>query len=307
MACYYLTSGENNVILGRAAGERTRSGNNNTFIGPYAGYYNETGSSNICIGNYAGKPANTNFGDYGLYIDTRGSVGALRGTESLIYGDQSSTNALTLNADVTIADIEGVCSGNLTCAGSFSQGSDRRLKKQIQLIDENISDKIDLLKPVTYILKSSNKEDVGFIAQDVEPIFPLLVTKSENGFLNLKYSSLTPYLVKSLQETHEKIRHLEEKIRNLEERIETITIPTTVTNELVLNKISILRRDRDEKLQESDKYMLHDYPITEEKREEWKVYRQALRDITDTQSLDDIEVDNTFKIHGCNWPTPPSP
>lgn len=72
-------------------------------------------------------------------------------------------------------------------------------------------------------------------------------------------------------------------------------------------KMDFIRRDRDEKLLESDRYMLPDFPITEEKREEWKIYRQALRDITSNISLSDIVVDNTFTVNGCNWPTPPSP
>ena len=71
-------------------------------------------------------------------------------------------------------------------------------------------------------------------------------------------------------------------------------------------KMDFIRRDRDEKLIESDRYMLSDFPITEEKREEWRVYRKALRDLTGNISLSDIVVDNTFTVHGCNWPTPPS-
>jgi hypothetical protein len=72
-------------------------------------------------------------------------------------------------------------------------------------------------------------------------------------------------------------------------------------------KIDFIRRDRNEKLLESDKYVLPDFPITEEKREEWRIYRQALRDFTINISVSDIVVDNTLTVHGCNWPTPPSP
>ncbi len=40
-----------------------------------------------------------------------------------------------------------------------------------------------------------------------------------------------------------------------------------------------VRIKRDKLLQESDKYMLQDFPITNEKRNEWIIYRQALRDL----------------------------
>lgn len=55
---------------------------------------------------------------------------------------------------------------------------------------------------------------------------------------------------------------------------------------------------RDELLKESDKYMLPDYPITDDVREEWKIYRQKLRDITDNESWADDIVNLEF-------PTPP--
>jgi len=39
----------------------------------------------------------------------------------------------------------------------------------------------------------------------------------------------------------------------------------------------LLRQQRDEKLKETDKYMLPDYPITPEDLEKMKIYRQELR------------------------------
>lgn len=40
------------------------------------------------------------------------------------------------------------------------------------------------------------------------------------------------------------------------------------------------RQLRNKLLQKSDKYMVPDYPITELQRDQWRQYRQALRDIT---------------------------
>lgn len=41
-----------------------------------------------------------------------------------------------------------------------------------------------------------------------------------------------------------------------------------------------IRNERDRLLASTDKYMTIDFPISDEKRAEWKTYRQALRDIT---------------------------
>ena len=56
----------------------------------------------------------------------------------------------------------------------------------------------------------------------------------------------------------------------------------------------IVRADRDGRLQESDWTQLSDVPLTEEKKAEWVVYRQALRDVTNQP--------DPFEI---TWPTKP--
>jgi flagellar capping protein FliD len=90
--------------------------------------------------------------------------------------------------------------------------SDISLKKDIFKIDEYINDKIDMLEPVFYTLKSNDKKDVGFIAQEVQKVFPLLVSKAMDGLLTIDYSKLTPYLVKGAQENNNKIKELEKKL-----------------------------------------------------------------------------------------------
>ena len=55
--------------------------------------------------------------------------------------------------------------------------------------------------------------------------------------------------------------------------------PARPPGEILLAEI---RRDRDVKLAASDKYMLPDFPITEETRGQWRQYRQALRDMPET-------------------------
>lgn len=54
------------------------------------------------------------------------------------------------------------------------------------------------------------------------------------------------------------------------------TPPPPTTEELLTR----LRNIRDSKLSSTDKYLLADFPISPEKLEEIKVYRQILRDIT---------------------------
>lgn len=53
-------------------------------------------------------------------------------------------------------------------------------------------------------------------------------------------------------------------------------------------KMVAIRVERDRLLAESDKYMLSDYPITDTEREQWKVYRQELRNISETCDVNNV-------------------
>ncbi len=50
------------------------------------------------------------------------------------------------------------------------------------------------------------------------------------------------------------------------------------------------RAERDNFLAETDKYMLPDFPITDEKREQYKAYRQYLRDLPENPEFPNMDV-----------------
>lgn len=56
-----------------------------------------------------------------------------------------------------------------------------------------------------------------------------------------------------------------------------------------------VRGRRDKELEKSDVYMLSDFPITEAERDQWRQYRQALRDIPKQSGFPNEVI----------WPTPP--
>ena len=67
----------------------------------------------------------------------------------------------------------------------------------------------------------------------------------------------------------------------------------------------LLRKKRDQLLVESDIKVLPDSPMTDSKRNEWKTYRQALRDLpaTSTPKLTNQEQLDESSV---TWPTQPS-
>ena len=61
--------------------------------------------------------------------------------------------------------------------------------------------------------------------------------------------------------------------------LEPDTLPLGILTE-ESDKLKNVRMIRNNKIKKTDMYLLIDYPITDEKREEWKVYSKKLRDIS---------------------------
>lgn len=57
-----------------------------------------------------------------------------------------------------------------------------------------------------------------------------------------------------------------------------------------------IRTQRDSLLAKTDKYMLPDYPIIDEEREQYKAYRQYLRDLPESAGFPNVAI-QTFNEH----------
>tara|TARA_B100000427_G_C15383503_1_gene540005 strand:+ start:573 stop:869 length:297 start_codon:yes stop_codon:yes gene_type:complete len=67
----------------------------------------------------------------------------------------------------------------------------------------------------------------------------------------------------------------------------------------------LLRKKRDQLLVETDIKALPDSPMTDSKRDEWKIYRQALRDLP-ANSTPKITNEEQLDESSVTWPTQPS-
>ena len=87
-------------------------------------------------------------------------------------------------------------------ADSFACASDMNLKKNIVNLDGAL-DKLDNIRGVyhDWIDENQSKDrQIGVIAQEVEAIYPELVTKGENGYLSVNYPKLTAVLIQAVKE-----------------------------------------------------------------------------------------------------------
>jgi len=86
-------------------------------------------------------------------------------------------------------------------ATSFETASDYRIKANVQsLLDTSFT--VDLLKPVTYMNKKLNRQDIGFIAHEVQEQIPFLVrgNKDDNELQSINYNGIIGILTKEIQE-----------------------------------------------------------------------------------------------------------
>ena len=229
-----ITTGQENTFVGQQSGISNTSGIQNTFLGQQTGWSNIIGSCNVYIGEHSGYNAignnNTCVGqDSGSNIST-GSYNTCIGQGSNMSGSGILSNSTAIGYGATITNsnqivlgttaetvyipstltaspyalqvdgsvnIVGVCN-----AGSFNPPSDYRIKDIIEHItldkDEYI---IDNLKPVKYFNNLTKNVEIGFIAHEVQEIFPYLVIgeKDATELQRLNYNSLLGILVKEIQ------------------------------------------------------------------------------------------------------------
>ena len=136
----------------------------------------------------------TNATDY----NGSGQSGALQVTGGAWFGE-----SVSIGTDTHIA-------GTLY-ATQTTTVSDKRLKENVVLID-NPLDKVMAMRGVYFDWidkeKYNDKNQIGFIAQEVEAVCPQLVVTKEDGFKSVNYSQTVSLLVEAIKEQQDIINQL---------------------------------------------------------------------------------------------------
>jgi hypothetical protein len=98
------------------------------------------------------------------------------------------------------------CYGNGGYTGSWSNLSDQRLKRDV-LPFAGALDVVLALRGVSFTWRRdefpeqhlNDGPQIGFIAQEVEPVLPEVVTTDPQGYKAIDYSKLTPVLVEAIK------------------------------------------------------------------------------------------------------------
>jgi hypothetical protein len=209
------TTGNSNLFLGDWSGRDNVDGSENVYLGANAGILNSSGSGNIFLGFSAGHDETAS---NKLYIANSNADN----THALIYGEFDN-KILRVNGNMGINStgfsgyglVVGVPAGQTVvyalgiygsayATGSFISASDRRLKRNIVNLP-NTLEKTLSLRPVTFDWidpeqsKTQGKQ-IGFIAQEVEELFPELVKTDATGLKAMDYSKLSVIIIQAFKE-----------------------------------------------------------------------------------------------------------
>ena len=182
-------------------------------VSGYGVYGENTSTSNI---GYLGHPQ---FGVLGNSISGYGVYGSSTNAWG-VYGQNTSTS----NYGYLGHPNYGVFGNSTSGYGVYSNGtaggttewfstSDARYKTNIMSLGGNALDEILALRGVTYDWKRDEFKDknfdserhIGFIAQEVEKIFPEFVHTDRNGYKSVAYANVVPVLVEAIKAQQQKI------------------------------------------------------------------------------------------------------
>lgn len=117
--------------------------------------------------------------------------------------------------------------GNATLSGQLNNLSDSRLKTNAAQINSALG-KVEKLRGVTFNWDLSKKPSAdrklqyGFIAQEVEKVFPELVTTDSEGFKSMNYIGIIPVLTEAVKELKKENDELKSTLEDLMKRIEAL-------------------------------------------------------------------------------------
>jgi len=167
-------------------------------------------NGNIIIGN-----SNADSANYSLYVNSNVKFNKDLVIDGNILGASpvSFTNTVSIGTTYSAPIIEETeidyvlnVNGNVALNGIINTSSDKRLKTNINTY-ENSLDKILKCRGVSFNFNNENKKNIGVIAQELEEIFPELVSVNKEGYKNVNYIGIIGILIEAIKDLNKKIEN----------------------------------------------------------------------------------------------------
>ena len=139
----------------------------------------------------------------GVNFDGTANITIADNTKMPLAGNHTKSGNLT---------VTGALNGNtITSTGNVTAYSDRRTKADLKEVKDSL-EKLKKLTAYEYLMITSNEESMGFLADEVEKVFPSAVFEDENGIKKVAYLQLIAPIVNALKEIDERLKKLEEVV-----------------------------------------------------------------------------------------------
>ena len=210
-----FSTGSNNSFFGSGTGQFT-FGSDNAFFGIAAGVKNDSGGHNTLVGSHADVSTGTL-----NYATAIGADSVASQSNSIFLGRPDGSDAVRIPGAVVINGTLVI--GSFGSAGSTSiclNASNRvspcssslRYKTSVQSFFGGL-DIVSRLRPITFNWIDGGKMDVGFVAEEVNKIEPLLTTLNDKGEIEgVKYAQLTTVLVNAVKEQQTQVENQHKEI-----------------------------------------------------------------------------------------------
>jgi hypothetical protein len=172
-------------------------------------------------------------------LDGDGNISVNNGTDDVI----------SMNSDGHITAV-AVFATTLQSSDGLVQTSDKRFKKNVNSIDDALA-KTEQLNGYTYnwnkLAKkqkgiTSQEEQVGVLAQELEEVFPQLVKTDKDGYKAVNYAALTAVLIEAIKELSEEVNTLKGENVALKaevSKVDALTAKIDFIEKLLLGKAGI--------------------------------------------------------------------
>jgi hypothetical protein len=238
---YMVITGGGSVGIGTAAPSYLLTINSNAnTTAPVIGLTKPTGGGATNWSIRGGEDGLDN-GTFIIRDDTVGPRFAIKSNGNVGISTTSPSQMLTVNGNA----------GNTT--GVWVNNSDERLKKNIQPLG-NFLEKLTELRPVTFEWKDPKKlnakegKHIGFIAQEVEKVFPYWVDTDKDGMKWLSMEGVNAAFVQSFKEVALRLRSTSERVSFVTDSVSVVTQKIdSLEKEKAANEKKLLALEEDNK------------------------------------------------------------
>lgn len=187
------TEGHDNVFVGLSAGLANTIGTNNTIVGAGA----DVGANNLTFATAIGS---------GAVVSTSKTIALGRSSgadQVLVPGSLAVGSLAAATATHLCIDVNGYLS---SCSSSL------RYKSSVSPLNLGL-ELIHRLRPVTFDWKTTGQRDLGLIAEEVDTVEPLLVTRNKTGEIQgVKYDQLGVVLINAIKEQQSQIKQQQSRM-----------------------------------------------------------------------------------------------